>query len=164
MKLRVSMVASLLIQASFAVAQIDTSASQSAASIAQGPSSAPTTVKPASPPPAYQADPKFVAEMKEAKELEQHRQYAFALDGYKKANKIAGGSCLPCLKKIYGLQFGIGNYKDAAATAAQRESLAQDARENPSPQPSGAPRCLPKAGRSPSLPNLMRRMPPFSRL
>jgi hypothetical protein len=39
----------------------------------------------------YRSNPKFVDAMKEGKDLEHHKQPAFASDDYKKANKIAGG-------------------------------------------------------------------------
>ncbi len=55
------------------------------------------TVAPAAKP-AYESDPKFISAMADAKDLLKKRQYTFAADNYKKANKIAGGSCLPCLK------------------------------------------------------------------
>jgi thiol-disulfide isomerase/thioredoxin len=81
-----------------------------------------TTVTDAAP--AYASDPKFVAAMADAGKLAKQHQYAFALDSYKKANKIAGGSCFQCLKDIYNMQMGMGSYKDAVATATQLESLA----------------------------------------
>ena len=74
---------------------------------------------PAPPAPAYTSDPKFQAAMADAKDLEKHRQYLFAIDGYKKANKIANGACPTCLQKVYELQTGIGSFKDALATATQ---------------------------------------------
>ena len=87
----------------------------------------------ASPPvaaaPAYLYDPKFVAAMADAKDQEKHRQYNFALDGYKKANKIAGGGCRGCLEKIYTIQMGTHSFKDAIASAAQLEAIASTPRE-----------------------------------
>ena len=74
--------------------------------------------------PSYTSDPKYVAAMAEAATLTKQHKYVFALDDYKKANKIAGGSCFECLKDIYGLQMGMGSYKDAIATATQLEALA----------------------------------------
>ncbi len=71
----------------------------------------------AAPPPAYEADPKFVSAWADANKLKRGRQYEFALDGYKKANKIAGGSCLKCLDEVEELQFGLHHYKDAIGTA-----------------------------------------------
>ena len=63
--------------------------------------------------PAYEADPRFVSAWKDARDLEHHHQYNFAADAYKKANKVADGKCLACLKKTFELQTGMGNYKDA---------------------------------------------------
>jgi thiol-disulfide isomerase/thioredoxin len=74
--------------------------------------------------PSYASDPKFVSAMAEGGTLTKQRKYIFALDAYKKANKIAGGSCFQCLKDIYDLQMGMGSYKDAIATATQLEALA----------------------------------------
>jgi peroxiredoxin len=68
---------------------------------------------------AYATDPKFVAAMVEGKELERKREYFFAVDAYKKANKIAGGTCEQCLKKMYKLETELGDYKAAITTAQQ---------------------------------------------
>jgi thiol-disulfide isomerase/thioredoxin len=62
--------------------------------------------------------------MAEAKQLTAQRQYPFAIDAYKKANKIAAGKDADCLEKLYSLQLKIGSYKDAAATAAALEAIA----------------------------------------
>jgi thiol-disulfide isomerase/thioredoxin len=75
-------------------------------------------------PPAYQSNPKFVSAIAEAKQLTGKRQYEFAIDDYKKANKIAAGKDADCLEKLYSLQVKIGNDKDAAATAAALEAIA----------------------------------------
>ena len=79
---------------------------------------------PAAGKPAYESDPKFVAVMTEGKQLSRQHRYSFAIDSYRKANKIAGGSCFNCLKEVYNLQMGIAEFKDAAATATQLEALA----------------------------------------
>ena len=76
--------------------------------------------------PAYESDPKFAAALKEARELEHHRQYGFAVDGYKKANKIAAGQCLACVKKEFELQAGLGNYKDALKAADELAAMSQE--------------------------------------
>ena len=86
---------------------------------AEAPAARPAVVK-----PAYESDPKFIAAMAEAKDLAKKRQYAFAADDYKKANKVAGGSCVPCLKQLYETDMHLGEYKDAVAAATQMESLA----------------------------------------
>ncbi len=74
--------------------------------------------------PAYESDPKFIAAMADAKDLAKKRQYAFAADNYKKANKIAGGSCIACLKHLYETDMHLGDYKEAVTAATQIESLA----------------------------------------
>jgi prepilin-type processing-associated H-X9-DG protein len=73
---------------------------------------------------AFRGDPKFVSTLAEAKKLANERDYLFAIDSYKKANKIAGGQCTECLSQIFILQMKIGNYKDAVATTIAIESLA----------------------------------------
>jgi thiol-disulfide isomerase/thioredoxin len=69
-------------------------------------------------PDAYKSDPKFQKALAEAKQLERTHRYAFAVDAYKKASKIAGGKDIVCLNDLYSLQFNLGNYKDAAQTAS----------------------------------------------
>ena len=86
---------------------------------AQAPAAKPTVVK-----PAYESDPKFIAVLGEAKELVKKRQYSFAADAYKKANKIAGGNCFNCLEKLFDLDMSLREYKDAVGTATQMEALA----------------------------------------
>jgi thiol-disulfide isomerase/thioredoxin len=56
--------------------------------------------------------------------LEKQRNYVFAVDSYKKANKIAAGKDADCLKALYDLQIKVGSYKEAAATAASMEAVA----------------------------------------
>jgi thiol-disulfide isomerase/thioredoxin len=73
---------------------------------------------------AFRGDPKFVSTLTEAKTLAAHRDYLFAIDSYKKANKIAGGQCEDCLMQIFILQMKIGSYKDAVATSTEIESSA----------------------------------------
>ncbi len=67
--------------------------------------------------------------MEDAKQSKRTRQYAFAIDDYKKANKIAGGVCKSCLESLFELQMGMGNFKDAVATSAQLEALASSPRD-----------------------------------
>lgn len=74
--------------------------------------------------PAYASDPKFVTAMNDAKQMEHQHQYFFAIDAYKKANKIAGSACMSCLRKVYELELGIGDDKNAIATAQQMVALA----------------------------------------
>ncbi len=77
------------------------------------------------PTPAYESDPKFQKAMDDAKQCKRRKEYNFAADAYKKANKIAGGACMKCLDSLWELQMGTGSYKDAAATAGQMEALAK---------------------------------------
>lgn len=74
--------------------------------------------------PAYASDSKFTAAMNEARQLEHRREFSFAGDDYKKANKIAGGRCMDCLMGLYSAQISAGSYKDAANTASTMETMA----------------------------------------
>ncbi len=73
--------------------------------------------------PAYETDPKFVKQMKDAKDAEKS-DLLYAADAYKKANKIAGGQCAPCLQSAYDLDMRVGSYKDAAGVMGQMLALA----------------------------------------
>ena len=75
-------------------------------------------------PQSYKSDPKFVSAVAEAKKLANQHEYIFAIDTYKKANKIAGGKDFDCLDEIFTIQITIGNYKDAANTASALEAIA----------------------------------------
>ena len=75
-------------------------------------------------PDTYKSDPKFQKALAEAKQLERTHRYAFAVDAYKKASKIAGGKDIVCLNDLYSLQFNLGNYKDAAQTASSMIAIA----------------------------------------
>ncbi len=81
------------------------------------------------PTPAYESDPKFLDAMKQGKDLKAQRQYTFAVDAYKKANKLAEGQCQRCLDLVYELQMGLGQFKDAASTAGQMLTLAKTPRD-----------------------------------
>lgn len=80
-------------------------------------------------PDAYKSDPKFQNAIAEAKKLERTHQYAFAVDAYKKANKVAGGKDINCLNDLYNLQFNIGSYKDAVQTASSMIAIADNPRD-----------------------------------
>ena len=58
--------------------------------------------------PAYASDPKFQAAMAEGAQLQRRKQFAFAGDSFKKANKLAGGRCMECLRGLYGAQMSEG--------------------------------------------------------
>jgi len=72
--------------------------------------------------PDYKSDPKFQAAIAEGKKLKHEREINFAIDAYKKANKIANGKDLDTLNEIFALQLSTGNYKDAVTTASSLEA------------------------------------------
>jgi thiol-disulfide isomerase/thioredoxin len=74
--------------------------------------------------PSYKTDPKFAASIAEGKKLVAQQRFAFAIDAYKKANKVAGGKDIGCLDQIFSLQIRSGEYKDAVKTAAELQALA----------------------------------------
>jgi thiol-disulfide isomerase/thioredoxin len=67
--------------------------------------------------------------MAEGKELEHKRQYEFAIDSYRKANKIAGGKDSVSLNKVFDLSLKTGNFKDAIACANALEAAARSPKE-----------------------------------
>jgi len=83
-----------------------------------------TNVPVAKTPAPYESDPKFVAAMTEGKKLSAKGDMIFAIDAYKKANKISGGKCAECLRQMNTLQMKMGSYKDAAGTAAELTAIA----------------------------------------
>ncbi len=101
------------------------------------------------PTPAYESDPKFVSAMQDAKRCIHERQYNFAVDGYKKANKIAGGKCAHCLQEAYDWQMKRGEYKDAAAIAVQIQALAVAPRDKSMAEAEQAIAMLRAAGEKP---------------
>jgi thiol-disulfide isomerase/thioredoxin len=74
--------------------------------------------------PDYKSNPKFQSAMAEAKQLQKERQSVFAIEAYKKANKIAAGKDAACLKALLDLQMKTGVYKDAVTTTTALEALA----------------------------------------
>jgi thiol-disulfide isomerase/thioredoxin/Flp pilus assembly protein TadD len=72
----------------------------------------------------YHTNPKFIAAAKEAREMDKEKRPGFAIDAYKKANKIAGGRCIECMAGLYGAQMMDGSYKDAISTAKDMEAMA----------------------------------------
>jgi len=75
-------------------------------------------------PAAASSDPKYLGAVAEAKQLVHERQYFFAIEKYKKANKIAGGRDYESLSKVIDLQFKVGLYKDAMGTAETLTAIA----------------------------------------
>ena len=94
---------------------------------AQTPGASPAATAAKAPAVPYASDPKFQAAMAEGAHLVRRKEYAFAIDNFKKANKIAGGQCPDCLRALYGAQMSGGSVKDAASTAEAMEALATDA-------------------------------------
>ena len=72
----------------------------------------------------YKSNPKFVSAMSEGKQLSQKEQYAFAIDAYKKACKIAAEKDSRCLTELYNLQMKTGEFKEAVITASALEAIA----------------------------------------
>ncbi len=72
--------------------------------------------------PDYKSNPKFQSAIAEAKQLKHQREIFFAIEAYKKANKIADGKDLDTLNEIFALQLSTGNYKDAVTTASSLEA------------------------------------------
>jgi thiol-disulfide isomerase/thioredoxin len=71
----------------------------------------------------YHSNPKFLAAVKDAKEMEREKQPGFAASAYKKANKIAGGGCVECVAGAYKMEMKPGSYKDAIGTAMEMEAM-----------------------------------------
>ena len=71
----------------------------------------------------YRTNPKFLAAVKEAKEMEREKHAGLAVDAYRKANWIAGGRCVECVAGVYKMQMMDGSYKDAVGTAAEMEAM-----------------------------------------
>lgn len=60
-----------------------------------------TSAAPATKAPAGPADPKAQQTFAEAAKLFKKHDYAFALDGFRKADKQDGGHCIPCEMQAY---------------------------------------------------------------
>ncbi|WP_213806648.1 redoxin family protein [Granulicella sp. dw_53] len=86
------------------------------------------------PAPAYQTNPKYLSAMSDARQLTKGRQLIFAEEAYKKANKLAAGQDPRCLKELYEVQVNLGQYKEAASTATQLESIATSPAEKATAQ------------------------------
>ncbi len=72
----------------------------------------------------YKSNPKFQAAIAEAKQLLKERNTFFAMEAYKKANKIAAGKDVDCLRALLDIQMNTGSFKDAVATTTALEALA----------------------------------------
>ena len=71
----------------------------------------------------YHSNPKFIAAVKDARQMEHDKKPEIAIDDYKKANKIAGGRCVECMAGLYKAQMMDGGYKDAIETAREMEAV-----------------------------------------
>ncbi len=68
------------------------------------------------------SNPKVLAELRQAWQLEQRQQSALAIGAYKKANKLAGGSCVACLSGLYRAQMKQGDFREAIRAAAAMQA------------------------------------------
>jgi thioredoxin-like negative regulator of GroEL len=98
---------------------------------------------------AYESDPKFVKQMKDAKGAEKQGDLLYAVDAYKKANKIAGGQCGPCLQSAYDLDMKLGDFKDAVGVSEQAVALATTPRDKSLTEMNQAVAMLRMAGDTP---------------
>jgi thiol-disulfide isomerase/thioredoxin len=85
-------------------------------STAQAPAATPQNKPPA--PRIGPADPKAKKTFDEATKLMQEQHWAFALDGFRKADKQDGGHCVPCEYRAWEAAGEIGDFK-AARTEAE---------------------------------------------
>src|SRR5262245_21659904 len=77
----------------------------------------------------YKSDPHYRAAVAEGKNLALQQRYFFAIDAYRKANKIAGGKDTSSLDEIYTLQLRAADYKGAIKTSDEILALATNAQE-----------------------------------
>jgi thiol-disulfide isomerase/thioredoxin len=76
-------------------------------------------------PADYKSNPKFISAMAQAKQESRNtHEYAFAIDSYKKACKIAEQKDETCLNELFTLQMKTGLFKDAVVTASALEAIA----------------------------------------
>ncbi|WP_162539212.1 TlpA disulfide reductase family protein [Granulicella sp. WH15] len=67
-------------------------------------------------------DPRAIQAYQEATEFEKHRNVVFALDNYRKADKLDGNKCAACALAVVKVAVEIGDFK--AADAASQELIA----------------------------------------
>ncbi len=79
--------------------------------------------------PAYESDPKFTAALSDARQQARQRHFAFARDGFSKANKIAGGECVVCLEQMASIDAGLHEWKKAIEEAQHLEAMAANPRD-----------------------------------
>src|SRR5215472_5972314 len=80
-------------------------------------------------PDAYKSNSKYIEAMAEGKKLVAQHRYAFAIDSFKKACKIAQGKEPACLDALFNAQMADGRFKDAAATADSLAAVATNPSE-----------------------------------
>lgn len=68
-------------------------------------------------------NPKEQQAIDQAQQMEEAHKIPFAIDSYKKANKLEGGKCVACLSKLCELYRQEGDYKHAAESAAQLQQI-----------------------------------------
>ena len=79
---------------------------------------------------AYESDPKFVAAFNQGRQYRsEDNKEPEARESFLKANKIAGGGCIPCLNRVYDIDMELKNFKDAVNIATQLVALAPTPRE-----------------------------------
>ena len=71
------------------------------------------------PKPGEPTDPKARKTYQDAKEWEQRRAYASAVESFLKANQQDGGHCTLCMRRAYELSVQIADYKNAEAASRQ---------------------------------------------
>jgi thiol-disulfide isomerase/thioredoxin len=86
-----------------------------ALSAAQTPTTTPLS-KPAAPS-SGPTDPKAKKTYDDALKLTRERQWAFAVDGFRKADKQDGGHCIPCEYQAWNAAVELGDFKQARAQA-----------------------------------------------
>ena len=72
---------------------------------------------------AYTQNPKFKQAIGEAHNYSTLHQYGFAADAYRKANRVAGGSCVSCLQGQIFAQIDDHDFKGAMNAANALEAL-----------------------------------------
>jgi thiol-disulfide isomerase/thioredoxin len=78
---------------------------------------APTPQSKPAAPSSGPIDPKAKKTYDEALKLTRERQWAFAVDGFRKADKQDGGHCVPCEYQAWNAAVELGDFKAARAQA-----------------------------------------------
>ncbi len=75
---------------------------------------------------AGRADPRAQKGFAEAQSLEKRHRYSFALDAYRKADKLDGNRCALCAEKAVELATGLRDWKAAEAASGELLAIAQN--------------------------------------